>query len=62
MFREEYGQVVATLVRVFGDITVAEDAVQDAFEVAHKRWPSDGIPAKPTNRSKPRAKPPKIIA
>ena len=42
-----YGQAVATLVRVFGDITLAEDAVQDAFVVASERWRSDGIPPNP---------------
>jgi RNA polymerase sigma-70 factor, ECF subfamily len=46
-FREAYGQAVATLVRIFGDITVAEDAVQDAFAVASARWRSDGIPPNP---------------
>ena len=43
VFREVYGQAVATLVRVFGDITLAEDAVQEAFVVASDRWRSDGI-------------------
>ena len=47
VFREVYGQAVATLVRVFGDITLAEDAVQDAFVVASDRWRRDGIPANP---------------
>lgn len=47
VFREVYGQAVATLVRVFGDITLAEDAVQEAFVVASDRWPSDGIPPNP---------------
>jgi RNA polymerase sigma-70 factor (ECF subfamily) len=47
VFREAYGQAVATLVRAFGDITLAEDAVQDAFVVASRRWPSDGIPPNP---------------
>ena len=42
-----YGQAVATLVRVFGDITLAEDAVQDAFVIASDRWRSDGIPPNP---------------
>src|SRR5262249_42741126 len=46
-FREVYGQAVATLVRAFGDITLAEDAVQDAFVVASERWRSDGIPPNP---------------
>ncbi|MEN8238604.1 MAG: sigma-70 family RNA polymerase sigma factor [Actinomycetota bacterium] len=47
VFREVYGQAVATLVRVFGDITLAEDAVQDAFVAANTRWRSDGIPPNP---------------
>jgi RNA polymerase sigma-70 factor (ECF subfamily) len=47
VFREVYGQAVATLVRVFGDITLAEDAVQDAFVVAADRWPRAGIPPNP---------------
>ena len=47
VFREVYGQAVATLVRVFGDITLAEDAVQDAFVVASDRWPAGGIPPNP---------------
>jgi predicted RNA polymerase sigma factor len=34
VFREAYGQAVATLIRIFGDIALAEDAVQDAFVVA----------------------------
>jgi RNA polymerase sigma-70 factor (ECF subfamily) len=48
VFREAYGQAVATLIRVFGDISLAEDAVQDAFVVASNRWRSDGIPPNPT--------------
>jgi RNA polymerase sigma-70 factor (ECF subfamily) len=47
VFREVYGQAVATLVRIFGDITLAEDAVQEAFVVASDRWHSDGIPPNP---------------
>ena len=47
VFREVYGQAVATLVRVFGDIDLAEDAVQEAFVVASDRWRSDGIPPNP---------------
>ncbi len=42
MFREEHGHAVAVLVRVFGDIDVAEEAVQDAFAAAVERWPSTG--------------------
>ena len=47
VFRQAYGQAVATLVRVFGDITLAEDAVQDAFVVAGDRWHRDGVPPNP---------------
>ena len=47
MFREEYGRAVAVLVRYFGDIDVAEEAVQDAFTVAVQRWPSAGLPPSP---------------
>ncbi len=47
VFREEHGRAIASLVRVFGDINVAEDAVQDAFEIALRRWPETGIPPSP---------------
>src|SRR5919197_1846992 len=47
VFREEYGRAVAVLVRVFGDIDFAEEAVQDAFTVAVDRWPSSGLPPSP---------------
>lgn len=47
MFREAYGQAVATLVRVFGDIDLAEDAVQDALAVATDRWLREGLPPNP---------------
>ena len=47
IFREEYGRTVAVLVRRFGDIDLAEEAVQDAFATAVQRWPSDGIPPSP---------------
>jgi RNA polymerase sigma-70 factor, ECF subfamily len=47
VFREVYGQAVATLIRIFGDITLAEDAVQEAFAVATDRWRIDGIPPNP---------------
>jgi RNA polymerase sigma-70 factor (ECF subfamily) len=47
IFREESGRSVATLIRVFGDIDVAEDAVQEAFAVALRKWPADGLPPNP---------------
>jgi RNA polymerase sigma-70 factor, ECF subfamily len=47
VFREEYGRAVAVLVRSFGDIDIAEEAVQDAFTVAVQRWPDTGLPPSP---------------
>ena len=47
VFREEYGRAVAVLVRVFGDIDLAEESVQEAFAVAVQRWPSAGMPPSP---------------
>ena len=47
VFRQEYGRAVASLVRVFGDVDVAEEAVQDAFAAAVRRWPSAGLPPSP---------------
>ncbi len=47
VFREEYGRSVAVLVRVFGDIDIAEESVQEAFTVAVQRWPTAGMPPSP---------------
>jgi RNA polymerase sigma-70 factor, ECF subfamily len=47
IFREESGRSVAALIRVFGDLDLAEDAVQEAFAIALKRWPRDGLPPNP---------------
>jgi RNA polymerase sigma-70 factor (ECF subfamily) len=47
VFREESGQVVASLVRLFGDIDIAEEAVQDAFVIAASKWPLAGLPPNP---------------
>ena len=47
VFREESGRSVATLIRIFGDIDLAEDAVQEAFAVALHKWPTDGLPENP---------------
>jgi RNA polymerase sigma-70 factor, ECF subfamily len=46
-FRREYGRCVATLVRFFGDIDLAEEAVQEAFTIAVDRWPVAGLPPNP---------------
>ena len=47
IFREESGRVVATLVRLFGDIDLAEEMAQEAFLVASERWPATGLPPNP---------------
>ncbi|QWF22083.1 sigma-70 family RNA polymerase sigma factor [Nocardioides sp. LMS-CY] len=47
IYREEYGRVVASLVRRFGDIDVAEEAAGEALVVALERWPADGVPPNP---------------
>lgn len=47
IFRNESGRSIATLVRLFGDIDVAEEAVQEAFVVATERWPLSGLPPNP---------------
>ena len=47
VYRHEYGRAVAVLVRVFHDIDIAEDAVQEAFAIASQRWSSSGLPQSP---------------
>ncbi|MGW6736604.1 RNA polymerase sigma factor [Streptomyces sp. NPDC055013] len=47
VFRAEYGRAVAVLVRFLGDIDLAEEAVQDAFATALRRWPETGVPPSP---------------
>jgi RNA polymerase sigma-70 factor, ECF subfamily len=47
IFREHWARVVATLVGIFGDIELAEDAAQEAFTIAAERWPRDGEPDNP---------------
>ena len=47
VFREAYGRILATLIRVFGDFDLAEDALQEAFVSAIEHWPAEGIPANP---------------
>jgi RNA polymerase sigma-70 factor (ECF subfamily) len=46
-FRAEWGQVVATLIRVTGDWDLAEECASDAFAMALERWARDGVPRKP---------------
>ncbi len=47
VFREQYGRAVAVLVRMLGDIDLAEEAVQDAFTTAVANWPDSGLPPAP---------------
>ncbi|HKA03749.1 MAG TPA: RNA polymerase sigma factor, partial [Acidimicrobiales bacterium] len=47
IFRRESGPVVATLIRVLGDLDLAEDAFQEALVAAVERWPVDGVPDRP---------------
>jgi RNA polymerase sigma-70 factor, ECF subfamily len=47
VFREEYGRLIASLVRRFGDIDVAEDAAGEALVAALEKWPECGVPPNP---------------
>ena len=47
VFREEHGRLIATLVRRFGDISLAEDAASEALVAALEKWPVDGVPPNP---------------
>ena len=47
VFRAERARVLASLVRSIGDLELAEDALQEAFEIALARWPSTGAPSSP---------------
>jgi RNA polymerase sigma-70 factor (ECF subfamily) len=46
-YRSEWARIVATLIRVTGDWTLAEDCTAESFETALAKWPADGVPAKP---------------
>ena len=46
-FRDEWGRVVATLIRVTGDWDLAEECAQDAFALALETWRRDGVPRNP---------------
>src|SRR6266404_6937140 len=49
IFRADYGRILATLIRLLGDIDVAEEALQEAFAAALEQWPAAGIPANPVS-------------
>src|SRR5215813_6259429 len=46
-YRDEFGRILATVIRLVGDMHVAEEAVQDAFAVALQQWPAEGNPTNP---------------
>src|ERR1044072_6943786 len=47
VFREEYGRLIASLVRRFGDIDIAEEAAGEALVTAPEKWPESGVPPNP---------------
>jgi RNA polymerase sigma-70 factor (ECF subfamily) len=47
VYRSDWGRIVASLIRTFGDFDVAEEAAQEAFALAVKDWPSIGVPNSP---------------
>ena len=47
IYRQEWGQVVATLIRLTGNWELAEECAQEAFAAALERWPNDGVPDRP---------------
>src|SRR6266545_4338708 len=49
IFRAEHGRILATLIRLLGDIDVAEEALQEAFAAGLEQWPVAGMPANPVS-------------
>lgn len=47
VYRSDWGRIVATLIRLFGDFEVAEEAAQEAFAVAVDQWRESGVPEFP---------------
>ncbi|MEG9552788.1 sigma factor, partial [Streptomyces baarnensis] len=47
VFREERGLLLASLVRRFGDLDLAEEVTSEAIEAALRHWPAEGVPARP---------------
>src|ERR1043165_4958886 len=47
IFREEYGRIIATLIRISGSFDLAEEALQDAFIAAASKWELEGLPNNP---------------
>src|SRR5436305_2273808 len=47
IYREEFGRILATLIRLLGDFDIAEEAAHDAFAAALEQWPREGVPRQP---------------
>jgi RNA polymerase sigma-70 factor, ECF subfamily len=47
LYREDYGRIVAAVIRLVGDFDLAEEAIHDAFTAALERWPREGVPSSP---------------
>jgi len=47
LYRSDWGRILATLIRLFGDFELAEEAAQEAFAAAVDRWPKTGVPEFP---------------
>ena len=47
LYRSESGRILATLVRLLGDLDLAEEAMHEAFAAALDTWPQTGIPDNP---------------
>jgi RNA polymerase sigma-70 factor, ECF subfamily len=47
LYRQEFGRIIATLIRLLGDFDLAEDSAQEAFAAAVEQWPHQGVPQNP---------------
>ena len=47
LYHEEFGRILATVIRLVGDFDLAEEATQEAFAAALAQWPRDGVPVNP---------------
>jgi RNA polymerase sigma-70 factor (ECF subfamily) len=47
LYREDYGRIVAAVIRLVGDFDLAEESIHDAFATALEQWPRDGAPVNP---------------
>ena len=47
LYRSDWGRIVATLIRLYGDFDIAEESAQEAFAAAVDRWPTEGVPEFP---------------